>query len=127
MITQVDQEDSVNRASDRDQNLEKSLNAKNTLQVPPAYNHRPSILQAGVSNGSGLEEVDVEMLNNMKFQLQDEMEILKSNLMSAIKKKGEEIIVYIDKRSEETKLITDTIGEVTKNIHNNKFEFDRQA
>lgn len=47
--------------------------------------------------------------------------------MSAIKKKGEEIIVYIDKRSEENKLITDTIGEVTKNIHNNKFEFDRQA
>ena len=57
------------------------------------------------TGGDAFNEVDEEMLNNMKKQLLSEMDIMKDRILQALKVKTDEIYSYVDKKADEVRIL----------------------
>lgn len=63
----------------------------------------------------------------MKLQIFNDMELMKKELIKEMQRHGEEITNYVDKRSDETKLVAAQVIELTQTLSSIKLDFDKQA
>lgn len=62
---------------------------------------------------SVIDEIDEEYIAAMKLQIFNDMELMKKELIKEMQRHGEEITNYVDKRSDETKLVAAQVIELT--------------